>query len=115
MPIDDIIMAAKKVQGGQIMADYMDKLRNCDEFFWINPGFVPPAADAAEEKSEQIVDIDDAEARLLRFAPFIERMFPEVDGGIIESPLAEITDAEEVAKLARSDQSLSRVRLFATP
>ena len=112
MPIDDIIIAAEKVQGGQIMADYMDKLRNCDEFFWINPGFVPPAADAAEEKSEQIVDIDDAEARLLRFAPFIERMFPEVDGGIIESPLAEITDAAEVAKLAGLADASGQGRIF---
>ena len=52
MPIDDIIMAAEKVQGGQIMADYMDKLRNCEEFFWINPGFVPPAA-AADAQSDR--------------------------------------------------------------
>ena len=32
----------------------------------------------------KLVDIDDAEARLARFAPFIERMFPEVKDGIIE-------------------------------
>ena len=49
------------------MADYMDKLRNCEEFFWITPGFVEPADEPAD--TEKIVDIDDAEARLARFAP----------------------------------------------
>ena len=37
-------------------------------------------------------DIDDAEARLLRFAPFLQAAYPETapQGGLIESPLAEI-------------------------
>ena len=37
-------------------------------------------------------DIDDAEARLERFAPFIKKVFPETaaDRGLIESPLTEI-------------------------
>ena len=96
------------------MTDYMDKLRNCEEFFWVNPGFVPPTEDAGAEDAgaeqggseqqaageEQLVDIDDAEARLARFAPFIERMFPEVKGGIIESPLTELTGLDGIGKLA---------------
>lgn len=78
------------------MTDYMDKLKNCEEFFWVNPGYVPPA----EGQEEEIVDIDDAEARLARFAPFIERMFPEVKGGIIESPLTELTGMDGISRLA---------------
>ncbi|MEG0292521.1 MAG: D-serine ammonia-lyase [Anaerovoracaceae bacterium] len=37
-------------------------------------------------------DIDDAEARLLRFAPYIQKAFPEteISKGIIESPITEI-------------------------
>lgn len=37
-------------------------------------------------------DVDDAEARLERFAPFIKKVFPETaaDRGLIESPLTEI-------------------------
>ena len=37
-------------------------------------------------------DIDDAEARLERFAPYIKKQFPETekDGGLIESPFVEI-------------------------
>ena len=103
--------------------DYMDKLRNCEEFFWVNPGFVPAAAgcadaadnanaaSAASDASEQIVDIDDAEARLLRFAPFIERMFPEVAGGIIESPLTELTELAEIAQLAGVPELANRAEL----
>ena len=93
------------------MADYMDKLKNCEEFFWVNPGFVPPtgkagtgAAETAETAGTagdgKLVDIDDAEARLARFAPFIERMFPEVKEGIIESPLTELTGLDGIGKLA---------------
>ena len=77
------------------MADYLDKLKNCEEFFWANPGFEEPGA--GEE--EKIVDIDDAEARLARFAPFIERMFPEVKDGIIESPLTELTGLDGIDRL----------------
>ena len=77
------------------MAEYIDKLRNCEEFFWVNPGFVPPGAG----QEEDIVDIDDAEARLLRFAPFIKRMFPEVEGGIIESPLTELDPIDGKGRL----------------
>lgn len=90
------------------MTDYMDKLKNCEEFFWVNPGFISPAgetgtgaAETAETAGDgKLVDIDDAEARLARFAPFIERMFPEVKGGIIESPLTELTGLDGIGKLA---------------
>ena len=34
------------------MTDYMDKLKNCEEFFWVNPGFVPPTGDAGTESAE---------------------------------------------------------------
>ena len=87
------------------MTDYMDKLKNCEEFFWVNPGFVPPGAEQGGSEQQavgekQLVDIDDAEARLARFAPFIERMFPEVKDGIIESPLTELTGLDGTNQLA---------------
>ena len=69
--------------------NYINKLENCEELFWTNPGYVS-CGDGGQPNGEKIVSIDDAEARLLRFAPFIRRMFPEVTDGIIESPLTEI-------------------------
>lgn len=65
------------------------------EIFWENPHVLrgdahakAPACEGADVS--EIVDIDEAEARLARFAPFIKRVFPEVEDGIIESPLKEI-------------------------
>lgn len=69
--------------------ELIKRLTDCEEIFWINRGYVSCGA-AGQPNGEQIADIDEAEARLLRFAPFIERVFPEVEGGIIESPLTEI-------------------------
>ncbi|MBR5315332.1 MAG: D-serine ammonia-lyase [Firmicutes bacterium] len=60
---------------------------DCKEIFWLN------------EKSGQdaefpfsMADIEDAEARLARFAPYLMAAFPETEetNGIIESPLLEI-------------------------
>lgn len=62
------------------MADY-------EEIFWLNPNAGRPASVPFSMK-----DIEDAEARLARFAPYIARVFPETakTGGIIESDLVEI-------------------------
>ena len=65
---------------------YIKDIVACKELYWENPD-VRRGAGQSETK---IVDIDDAEARLARFAPFIKRVFPEVTDGIIESPLTEI-------------------------
>ena len=57
------------------------------EVFWLNPN-------AGQEASTPFTmrDIEDAEARLARFAPYIAKAFPETSklGGIIESKLIEI-------------------------
>ncbi len=61
---------------------------NCDEIFWLNE-----KAGQAAELPFGMADIEEAEARLARFAPYIMAAFPETEetGGIIESPLVEIT------------------------
>ena len=63
------------------------------EICWINPYFLPFAyTDALCQLIVTDADIADAENRLLRFAPFIKKYFPETecDNGLIESPLREI-------------------------
>ena len=61
------------------------------EAVWINPAW-KPFAQVKDSLPLRSADIDDAEARLARFAPFIARRFPETapQGGLIESPLTEI-------------------------
>ncbi len=55
------------------------------------------AADPAAPLMFGMNDIEDAEARLRRFAPYIMAAFPETrhNGGIIESPLVEIQGMKE--------------------
>lgn len=67
------------------------KIAAAEECVWFNPELMP-AEQAFDGIGITMADIDDAEARLARFAPFIIRCFPETaaDGGVIESPLTEI-------------------------
>ena len=58
------------------------------ELLWLNP-LRKPAAEARGQVPLTMADIDDAEARLARFAPFLTERFPELreTGGVIESAL----------------------------
>lgn len=63
------------------------------ELCWVNPYKLPFAfTDALCQLVVTDEAIADAEKRLLRFAPFIKKYFPETepDDGLIESPLREI-------------------------
>ena len=66
-------------------------MANARETAWENSKALP-FAQAKNGLPLTAADIDDAEARLARFAPFIERRFPETapQHGLIESPLQEI-------------------------
>lgn len=61
------------------------------ETFWYNPGLQRTDAALAAAGLTR-VDVEDAAARLARFAPYIRTVFPETAaaGGIIESPLVPI-------------------------
>lgn len=62
-----------------------------NEAAWENPKLCP-FADVKETLPLSSADIDDAEDRLARFSPFLERRFPETAPlhGVIESPLVPI-------------------------
>jgi len=65
-----------------------ERLRRAEPLLWGNPGRLPLSA-LAGHLSACTAAIDDAEARLHRFAPLLARLFPElaISAGIIESPL----------------------------
>lgn len=65
---------------------------------WINPDYLP--VEVTDGLCQLVVPdsaIDDAEARLARFALFIRRCFPETEatGGLIESPLEDIPQMQQ--------------------
>lgn len=80
-------MLNKLKEQGRFNATVQD-LKDCRETFWINPRGMENIFDEGITGA----DIDDAEQRLQRFAPYIKKVFPETEksGGIIESPLKEI-------------------------
>ena len=65
------------------------------ETVWFNPG-LRPFPQARDSLPLTAADIDDAEARLDRFAPFLKKRFPETAplGGKIESPLSVIPEMQ---------------------
>ncbi len=73
-----------------------EQLRAGREVFWQNPK-VQPFAEARGKLPLTASHIDEAEARLSRFAPFIAKRFPETAPslGIIESPLTDISDMQQ--------------------
>lgn len=66
------------------------------EILWLNPKLASFET-AREGLPLSMADVDDAEARLARFAPFIMKKFPETAeaGGIIESELREAAAMKE--------------------
>jgi len=66
------------------------------ELLWRNP-LLRPAEEGHRQVPLTMADIDDAEARLARFAPFLVDRFPELEvtGGVIESALGRVPALRE--------------------
>ena len=73
-------------------SDLVERMANYEEIIWLNP-----EVDGDAEIPFTIDDINDAEARLTRFAPYIRAAFleTEVTDGIIESDLVEIPEMKK--------------------
>lgn len=76
-----------KVQSKSLLEDVSQDIEVC----WINEN-LQETTKALSNINLTMKDIDDAEKRLERFAPFILKLFPETapQNGLIESPLTEI-------------------------
>ncbi len=73
----------------------VQNLINLEEVTWFNPG-IAPTAEGLQDVGLGKKDIDDAAARLKRFAPYIEKAFPETESshGIIESKVRPIPNMQ---------------------
>ena len=80
----------------ELTQDIIAGLASEKEVVWENPS-IRPFAEARKLLPLSEADIDDAEERLIRFAPFIASHFPETRPlrGIIESPLTDIPVMQE--------------------
>ena len=74
--------------------DLINELKFMREVMWFNPGYMD-FKDYCETIPVTETDVRDAEARLERFAPYLSKVFPEVEGGIIESPISPIPGMKE--------------------
>ena len=83
----------------------IDDLRNQTETLWRNPGLLP-AAKALHQCPLTMADVQDAAARLERFAAYFRVAFPETlpTKGIVESPLQQIPAMQAVLEETNSVQ-----------
>jgi len=73
----------------------LNKIKAYQPVFWRNPN-KEEVAKALKHIPLGLMDIQDAEKRLHRFAPAIKELFPETNNGIIESSHVELRHAEEL-------------------
>ena len=87
----------KKYMNDSIVQDIAD----AKEITWVNPE-KKPWKEAMNNLGVTGEEIDDAEARLNRFAPFIMKCFPETKEkeGLIESELVQISRMQAYLKQA---------------
>ena len=91
--------------------EFVRELQLRHESAWINPDTTTASA-ALVACSLTLTDVDDAAARLERFAPFIKKAFPKTADhcGLIESPLTEIEKMR--AWLAENENAQLAGKLF---
>lgn len=88
------------------------KLISLEEVFWLNPN-IEDFQSGVNNLPLTENDVNDAEERLKRFAPYIAKIFPETKkmNGIIESPLAEIPSMKQSLEQKEQQHILGRLLL----
>jgi len=84
-------MMKKDIQIWKEQYPLFDKLTGMEEVFWINQNMEIFQSGIKKSPLNE-ADVRDAEERLVRFAPYIAKVFPETEGtaGMIESPLVDV-------------------------
>ena len=102
--------AQKMIDSDKVFKDIAEQ----NETLWVNSKLLPfDMTDAVCQLVVSDEDIEDAEKRLHRFAPYIRKCFPETeaDGGLIESPLADISEMQKALENAYDCEIPGRLML----
>lgn len=73
----------------------IEDLKSLKEVIWYNPNYTK-FEEIKDNLPINMEDVIDAEARLHRFAPYLQKVFPEVKDGVIESPINEINNMKHI-------------------
>ena len=88
-----------KIDLKKIVEDYpiLQKMKENEEVVWVNPD-KKSFQQSTRDCELTMADVEDAQRRLERFAPFIMRCFPETRdrNGLIESVLTPIPDMQKL-------------------
>lgn len=84
-------VAGKTIEEWKKEFPLIQQIITTEEVFWVNPQ-LESCNNRSISMELGIADIEDAEQRLIRFAPYLAKVFPETQkkNGIIESELVEI-------------------------
>ncbi|MCL6570914.1 MAG: D-serine ammonia-lyase [Bacillus sp. (in: Bacteria)] len=93
--MENKIIQGKTIKEWEEKYPLMSKIISTDEVFWTNSKY-EKFTDAIKKISLSEKDVEDAEERLNRFAPYIAKVFPETQktNGIIESPIVPIPNMQ---------------------
>ena len=100
-------MAHETIIAGKPLSQWMQEypvtaeIAALRETAWLNPHRIP-TAEAVKEAPLGMADVEDADARLRRFADYLKLAFPETaaSDGIIESPIAAIPQMQTALEAA---------------
>lgn len=93
--MENKIIQGKTIEEWEEKYPLMSKIISTDEVFWTNSKY-EKFETAIKNISLSEKDVEDAEERLNRFAPYIAKVFPETQktNGIIESPIVPIPNMQ---------------------
>lgn len=90
------MILGKSIEQWQQEYPLLSSIIDTNEVFWLNPNYLEYQEAIAKIPITE-ADVQAAEERLIKFAPYIARVFPETkgQGGIIESPILRIPQMKE--------------------
>ncbi|MBV7275356.1 D-serine ammonia-lyase [Clostridium sp. PL3] len=110
--MENKIVQEKTISQWKEQYPLMHKIISTEEVFWANSKY-GKFSEAIKKVSLSEKDVQDAEERLKRFAPYIAKVFPDTQktNGIIESPIVKILNMQRKLEKLFDQQILGQLLL----